>query len=530
MKKNGLISIGCLWLGLGIITNCKPPNNATKHPADNTIAGNFSDQHTLKFDSVQITTFVRQFPKLLPFKAEIDTFYRRRQYAFAWFDNKGLIEQATHLYNLTQDIGKEGIIGNFEYAREFAQLIENEPTNQTNRPIVDTELMLTAQYFVYAKKVWTGLDETQTRAMNWYLPRKKLSYSQLLDSLLRNQNQLEQAPVYRQYGLLKTYLQQYKDIEKKGGFPIIEADRNTYKIGDSSLVLGTVRHWLFMAGDLPADNQSLVFDPELEKGVRQFQRRFGQPEEARIGAALVKAMNVPLQARIEQIVVNMERSRWVPVGLADPYLVVNLPEYKLHLYENNNLLWSMNVVVGQQTHKTVIFKGDIKYIVFSPYWNIPPGILRDEIRPGMARNPNYLAKHNMEWYEGSIRQKPGANNALGLVKFLLPNSYNIYLHDTPSKSLFKETKRDFSHGCIRLAEPQKLAAYLLRNDAAWTDEKIEMAMHANREQFVKLQEPCPLFIAYFTAWIDRQGQLNFRKDLYQRDHRLATMLFDKPVL
>ncbi|HRH60705.1 MAG TPA: L,D-transpeptidase family protein, partial [Chitinophagaceae bacterium] len=202
-------------------------------------------------------------------------------------------------------------------------------------------------------------------------------------------------------------------------------------------------------------------------------------------------------------------------------------EYKLHAYENDSLVWSMNVVVGTTANKTTIFNGNLKYVVFSPYWNVPPSIIQKEILPGIKRNKNYLEQHNMEWNGGSVRQKPGLNNSLGLVKFLFPNSYNIYLHDTPAKSLFGEDKRAFSHGCIRLNEPQKLAEYLLRNDTAWTTEKIVKAMKSGKEQYVTLKNPVPVFIAYFTAFVDRKGRLNFRSDVYGRDSRLAKMILEK---
>ena len=190
----------------------------------------------------------------------------------------------------------------------------------------------------------------------------------------------------------------------------------------------------------------------------------------------------------------------------------------------------MNVVVGSLQHNTVIFNGDLKYVVFSPYWNVPASIVKNEIMPGIARNKNYIASHNMEitGYSGKtpiVRQKPGVNNALGKVKFLFPNTYNIYLHDTPSKSLFGETSRAFSHGCIRLGEPAKLAEFLLRNDSSWTKQNMQKAMNLGKEKFVTLSKPVPVFIGYFTAWVDSQGLLNFRDDVYGHDAKLAEKMF-----
>jgi murein L,D-transpeptidase YcbB/YkuD len=225
----------------------------------------------------------------------------------------------------------------------------------------------------------------------------------------------------------------------------------------------------------------------------------------------------------------MERSRWLPVSLNSDYVAVNIPEFKMHVYHADSLLWSCSVVVGKTQHPTTAFYGEIQYVVFSPYWNVPPGILTNEVLPGIKRNSTYLQQHNMEitgYRDGLpvVRQKPGDDNSLGLVKFLFPNSYNIYLHDTPSKSLFGETSRAFSHGCIRIAEPAKFAGFLLKDDGIWDDKKISQSMHAGKERYVTLKKRVPVFIAYFTAFADRAGHLNFRKDIYKLDERLAQML------
>jgi murein L,D-transpeptidase YcbB/YkuD len=184
-------------------------------------------------------------------------------------------------------------------------------------------------------------------------------------------------------------------------------------------------------------------------------------------------------------------------------------------------------VVGKEANKTAIFQGNLKYIVFSPYWNVPSSILNKEILPAIRRNPNYLRAHNMEWNGKGVRQKPGGNNSLGRVKFLFPNSFSMYLHDTPSKSLFQEDRRAFSHGCIRVSEPRRLALHLLRNEPEWTEEKVDAAMNSEREQYVTVRKPLPVTIVYFTAWVDGQGRINFRDDIYKRDARLMDMIFSK---
>jgi murein L,D-transpeptidase YcbB/YkuD len=211
-------------------------------------------------------------------------------------------------------------------------------------------------------------------------------------------------------------------------------------------------------------------------------------------------------------------------------IVANIPEFKLHVFEDSGKVFDIDIVVGTAANKTVIFNDLLKYVVFSPYWNIPRSIVRKEILPAMQRDRRYLARMNMEKTGFSnglpvIRQKPGKANALGKVKFIFPNSYNIYFHDTPSKSLFERKKRAFSHGCIRLAEPRKLAEYLLRNQPQWTTDTIGRLMNSTKETWVTLNEPIPVVITYFTAWVSNDGMLNFRDDIYGHDRKLAERLF-----
>ncbi len=515
-----------LILSVSCKHNCGQNNHLQKDnvtAAAISIAGNFSNQQKIKFDSVKLGDFMVKYPLLISFKNELDSFYFKRQYAYAWFDDKGLIEQAANLYNHIQNITGEGLKNKLPYQTEFTLMMGNDYGDSIN---VNTEIMLTAQYFAYAKNVWNGLSEKKIESNNWYIPRKKISYAVLLDSLLDGKDLLNSPPVYRQYSLLKNQLKKYEDIRKAGGFHVIDDVKKSLKKGDSSVTITGIKKWLYISGDLAVNDTSSIFDEGLEAAVKKMQQRFGLTIDGVIGKALMKELNVPIETRMQQIMVNMERSRWVPVSVATDYLVVNIPEFKLHAYEKDSLLWSMDAVVGKPIHNTVIFSGKIKYVVFSPYWNVPPSILKNEILPAIRRNRNYLASHHMEWSNGQVRQKSGPDNALGFVKFLFPNSYNIYLHDTPSKSLFSESSRAFSHGCIRISDAEKLANYLLINDTAWTPEKIYRAMHLGKEEFVTLKKSETVFIVYFTAWVDSGGQLNFRKDLYNRDNRFAAMIFE----
>jgi murein L,D-transpeptidase YcbB/YkuD len=222
----------------------------------------------------------------------------------------------------------------------------------------------------------------------------------------------------------------------------------------------------------------------------------------------------------------MERWRWISPEIANAreYIFVNIPSYTLILNRDGKRAFESPVVVGKTMSKTVVFSGNMSFVVFSPYWNVPPSILNNEILPGIKKDKNYLAKHNMEWNNGQVRQKPGKNNSLGRVKFIFPNSNNIYLHDTPLKSLFGRDSRASSHGCVRVGKPRDLAIEVLKNDPEWTPEKIDAAMNAGTEKWVTLKSKIPVHIGYFTAWVNELGEIYFYEDIYNRDDQLFEIL------
>jgi len=498
--------------------------------SDPSIPGNFSPQTKLHFDSSEINVFLKKYPDFVAFKKDMVKFYRGRSYAYAWFEDAGLIEPSMDLYYRIINILDEGVPMEVPYIKEYKSMISgDEFTDPQSTLNTEMELMITAQYFHYAKEAWSGLSENQSRDAKWYIPRKKLAYDQLLDSMLvvKNGDRVIKEPVHHQYNQLKSYLKRFREIEKNGTWMTIKADRKKYVKGDSSQTIVEIRKKLFLAGDLTTDDGSALFDDNLEIGVKSYQRRYGLTEDGVIGPAMIREMNAPLSKRLQQIVVNMERSRWIGADPIGEHLVVNIPQYQLLVYDGDSLSWSCKVVVGKEANKTAIFQGTLKYVVFSPYWNVPASILNKEILPAIRRNPNYLAAHNMEWSGKGVRQKPGASNALGRVKFLFPNSFSMYLHDTPSKSLFNQDRRAFSHGCIRVAEPRRLAIHLLRDDPYWTPEKIDSAMNKDKETYVTLKKNLPVTIVYFTSWVDALGRINFRDDVYKKDARVMDMIFAK---
>jgi murein L,D-transpeptidase YcbB/YkuD len=518
----------------GCAQQVKNPSRADSLAKDwnQTIPGNFSAQSKDVFDSTQVQAFFEKYPDLKSCEDQVQTFYTKRKFAYAWFDDGRLIEQADNLSNRTMDLKSDGIYKIIPYQAALDSLLYGLNTDTAKKKAnVVLDLMLTSQYFAFSRLAWQGMGTSASDSSQWYVPRKKIAYDQYLDSLLKAPAKKFSAnePVYRQYELLRSFLKKYRSLAASDEWKPIDPKNAMLKAGDTSAALKEIKIRLSRLEDFHGDTFNDSYDDDLVKAVKQFQYRNGLDTSGLLTKETIKAINIPLKLRIKQILVNMERSRWLPVSLKGDYLAVNIPEFKLHVYHSDSLLWSCNVVVGQAIHQTSIFYGEVRYLVFSPYWNIPQSIVRNEIVPGIKKDHDYIVTHQMEitgYSEGLpiIRQKPGPMNSLGLVKFLFPNSYNIYLHDTPTKSLFGETSRAFSHGCIRVMEPVKLAGFLLKNNEVWNARKIDRAMNSGKEQYITIQHKVPVFIAYFTAFTDRNGLLNFRKDIYNLDDRLANMI------
>ncbi|MDX5436365.1 MAG: L,D-transpeptidase family protein, partial [Pontibacter sp.] len=361
-------------------------------------------------------------------------------------------------------------------------------------------------------------------------------------------------------------LQHYRSIQEKGGWPKVELGaKKTLQKGDSAQTVATIRQRL--NPDHPIDlidKRNWFFDGKLEAQVKKFQMLHGLSQDGVIGGKTLSTMNVPIEDRIEQIMINMERwrcipKRLVPKSLDQKYIWVNIPEYKMYIYEDPDNdpeaereyreVMNMRVVVGKTMNATPIFSDKLEYVVLAPYWNVPNSIVEKEIKPKMLSNPGWLASQNMEivtkeknpqhvspssidWagvteknFPYMVRQRPGGKNALGDLKFLFPNEYAIYLHDTPADALFSQTQRGFSHGCVRLEKPVELAKYLLQDMPEWDESRIRQTINEGEEKWVTLPKKMQVYLVYFTSWVDKDGNVHFREDLYGHDKKLEQEYF-----
>lgn len=480
------------------------------------------------FDSSRVTPFIVSYPLLKKYENDIWTIYRKHNFNSVWLTDSGVNESGHLLYRRLRSLSDEGVTGSFPYYKFIEGIFKAGTDNHPD--YIETELMLTGLYLFYADKVYFGQCSDSVTAMGWLLPRKEISYDSLLDSVIltRKFGNEDTRVLVSQYYRLRDALKFYRSVEKNGGWASIELnpELKAYKPNDTAGAIRQIRSRLFITGELKSDNKSSRYDSELVAAVIKYKIHHGYKPDSLIKPEHIRDMNVPVSERVKTIVINMERCRWLLPGIFNEkeYIFVNIPSYKLNFIRDGNKVFECQVVVGNYKTRTAIFSARMSYLVFSPYWTLPKSIIENEIKPAMEKDTNYLSKHHMEWNNGQVRQKPGKFNSLGLVKFMFPNPHEIYFHDTPSKSHFKREIRALSHGCIRVGKPRDLAITILQKDKVWNPRKIDAAMNGGEETVCILKNKIPVYICYFTAWVDESGEINFYKDVYDIDERLAALL------
>ncbi len=490
----------------------------------------------LFFDSMKLVTFIADQKINDTLGLRMISFYNTRNYQLAWFSDSGLSEQALgfwNMHNYATTYGNDTALKDKSLQKKMNAYAAEEDgfaVSPSDKNIIATELKLTLHFILYTLNNFED-GYVKRKEMERFIPVRKTDPLQLADSLIskKHKDNKYYEEVNKTYKLLKDQLEKYVVLAKQGGWQAITATAKKVKKGSSSASVIQVKKRLQLTGDMAVDTTAL-FNDQLEAGIKKFQIRYGYKPTGILTDGLIKDLNVPVTNRIEVILLNMGRMQWMINEPKGEMIVVNIPEFILHFKDGASTVFDMPVVVGKEGHNTMMFTGNLNQVVFSPYWNVPESIVKKEILPAMERNGNYLASHHMEITGEEdgvpvIRQLPGADNSLGRVKFLFPNSFNIYFHDTPSKSLFNSDKRAYSHGCIRLSDPVKMANYLLKGNSKWTPAKIDTAMNSEKEQYVKLEKPVPVLITYYTAWVDDNGLLHFADDIYGHDKVMVQKMF-----
>jgi L,D-transpeptidase YcbB len=479
-------------------------------------------------------------------------FYQRHGYQPVWVTGKRPRREAADLLAAIEGSRVDGL-DPAEYDLQALAALRTEKSKNpfkrnSVRPeqVADADLRLTYMFLKLAAHLLTGRVDPEAVDPQWFGQPRQVDLASVLDRALDDAGvakTLQQLiPQHQQYALLKQTLQQYREVEQRGGWP---ARVTAVKLqpGTRDPAVATLRQRLAATADLPAGAaKGDAVDQALVDAVKRFERRHGLPDDGVLDGEALRALNVPVGERIRQIELNLERWRWLPESLGDRYILVNVPTFTLSAVENGRATLIMRVVAGEKENPTPIFSDQMTTVVFSPYWNVPETIARQETIPAMLRDPDYLRKNDLELVRDSrvvdpeavdwndddpdfrIRQRPGAKNSLGRVKFMFPNKFDVYLHDTPADSLFERVQRDFSHGCVRVERPRALAQWVLDGQSEWTGERIDAAMNAGEEKHVALKRKVPVYIVYQTVWVDDQSTPHFAQDLYGHDVRQLRLL------
>ncbi|MGA8259342.1 MAG: L,D-transpeptidase family protein [Arenicellales bacterium] len=494
--------------------------------------------------------------RVAPLAADaLRSFYSQRGYAPAWNAGGKLESRSRTLISIIRASRKQGLTPATYHERSIERVLATPYGRDSAARKADVDLLLSDALFGYASDLLYGRagrsdlkDSAIDAPENIDLVKLvgKTLASGDLRALVRSL-----APAPAAYKRLQGALTRLRSLER-AEVPLRLPERTLHP-GDSGGEVAALRRRLALLGDLPAarNDGSGVVDPPLVSAVEHFQSRHGLEADGVVGPETRAALEVPISKRILQVELNMERWRWLPRDPGDRYLIVNVGGQELDAVENDRRTLHMRVIVGRPFQKTPSFASKITTVVLNPYWEVPHSIAVNEILPTVRRDPGYLDREYMQvlkapgggtvdpatinWskvpargFPYRFRQDPGPDNALGRIKFLFPNRYNVYLHDTPAKTLFSHARRCFSHGCVRLEKPFELADLLLHDEPGWSLERVDKTLDTEQNFRMQLTRPMPVYLVYWTAWVDAGGTIEFRHDVYGRDGRLESALQPPP--
>jgi len=494
----------------------------------------------------------------------LPSFYERRLYRPAWSDEHGPTRLADELIDALRRADLEGLRSEDYHLAGIEAVLAAVRADAKRGPALapdrwaELDLLLTDAFLVYGAHLLAGRVNPETLRPEWLSNRRTADIAVVLEAALASGNiagtLASLDPPEVGYRRLREALARYREVAATGGWPVIP-DVSTLRLGERTSVVAALRDRLRLEDDLAlAETQDAeLFDEPVEQAVKKFQRRHGLTADGVVSAATRAELNVPVERRVEQLELNLERWRWLPKDLGRRHIIVNIAAFELEVMDGDSLVMSMRVVVGRPFDRTPVLSDTMRYLVLNPYWHVPSNIARTELLPKLKRDPSYLARYKLRVFPNSrldaqevapstvdwstittahfpyrLRQDPGPLNALGRIKFMFLNKYHVYLHDTPARPLFEETQRDFSHGCIRIQHPIELAVYLLRNNPRWDRDSLLAALDNAEDRSVPLREPMPIHLLYWTAWADADGTIQFRRDIHDRDATLFTALRTPP--
>lgn len=480
-----------------------------------------------------------RWPNFLSDRAVITRFYTVRHFSPAWVQSGVPTSQALTLIQELEGAASKGLNPeDYDAGRWNARLERLRAQDTSPSDVASLDLALTVSLLRLASDLKFGRTNpetfhfgSRTRADRSELGERTLSQlasSSNVDNALEN---LE--PPFAEYRRTQQALVAYRNLASEGENEPLTFGPGLLKPGDLCPAVARLAEFLQRLGDLSGSPaiDDLTYAGPLVEAVKHFQGRHGLEPDGIIGPLTLHALNVPLAERVRQMEFAIERWRWLPRAFPYPAIIINIPEFELRALDaSGRVALRMKVIVGQANgHQTPVFSAVMTHLIFSPYWDVPDSIVSDELLPKVAEDPQYLASHDYELVPLGlggfrIRQAPGPDNALGGVKFLLPNEYSIYLHATPAVTLFSKSRRDFSHGCIRVEKPEELAQWALRSTAGWDREHIREAMTGEQPLRVNLSSPIPVFVVYQTVVVEEDGEVRFFNDIYGHDASLEEVL------
>ena len=499
---------------------------------------------------------ILRWPDFSDYRAHLKRFYESSGYSPAWVRESQPTRQARSLIEILKQADNKGLNAEDYDAKQWdARLQElNDPVRAAR---FDAALSVCIMRYISDLRI--GRVNPRHFSFGINVERKKYDLAEFVRSRLADGDDIQTAlgevePPFPGYQRTLTALQRYLELSQKDSGEKLPELAKKVVSGEEYAGISRLTQLLRLFGDLPATSDvphGNIYEGAITQAVAAFQRRHGLTADGVLGTQTIKQLNVPVGQRVEQLRLALERWRWVPMDFPQPPVVVNIPEFRLRAFDGSGrVVLSANVVVGKAyRHETPVFEDEMQYVVFRPYWNVPPSIQRSEIVPAIRRDRNYASKHNYEVItsggtvvpSGTIsdeilqklskgalatRQKPGPDNALGLVKLIFPNAHNVYLHSTPSQQLFARSRRDFSHGCIRVEKAAELAAWALSgNKEDWTLKKVQATMQGPEDNVqINLAKPIPVLILYATAIVDENGVAYFFEDVYGYDAELERTL------
>jgi murein L,D-transpeptidase YcbB/YkuD len=502
-----------------------------------------------------------RWPDFSDYKKHMQNFYESYGYSLPWVRGTEPTAQAQQVIALLLQAEQKRLAAeDYDGPRWSERLAKLKPAARqpSEADALRIDVALTVCVMRYVSELHIGKVNPKRFDFGFDVEAKKCDLPEFLKENVADASDVagvvaEVEPPYPGYQRTIQALHAYLEFAKEDDGNQLPAIQKTIAPGESYPSVPQLIRLLRLVGDLPADaglpTGGTVYEPPLADAVRSFQRRHGRAPDGRITAQTLADLNVPFTRRIRQMQLTLERWRWLPVGLHSTPIVANIPEFRLRAYdENYKVALSMNVVVGKAyDHNTPVFSDTMQYVVFRPYWSVPHSIAKAEFLPRIARDPDYLAKKGFEVVNSRqqvvtsgtvaneilaqlragkllIRQTPGPKNSLGLVKFIFPNSYSVYMHDTPAQEFFAKSRRDFSHGCIRLEKPADLALWVLRDNPGWNMDRVRAAMNGSPNQQVNLAHPIPVLIVYGTVIVTEDGLVHFYDDIYGHDSALDKVL------